>query len=199
MNMLRPATLNGVAPDKPVNAPPVAPTPAPKLGGPMPVNPRGPGLQGLPMYHKGTDYVPKTGPAVLKKGEAVLNNEDAEAMRKSKGKAMDNSNVMSSLSASLGGKKEKKPKKEIKEIRTRKSKNGGYVHEHHHTAPEHHPMEEHTSADQDAMAEHMMQNMGTPNPGEAEADAGQSGAPDAAPAAGAPAGASAGTPPPAAA
>jgi hypothetical protein len=67
----------------------------------------------------------------------------------------------------LGGEREK-PKKTVKEIRTRKAKSGGYIHEHHHEHPEHHPMEEHTSPDQDAMAEHMLQNMGSPNPGEGQ-------------------------------
>lgn len=73
----------------------------------------------------------------------------------------------------LGGHDEKpKSPKEVREIRTRKSKSGGYIHEHHHTHPEEHPMEEHTSNDQDSMAEHMLTHMGSPNPGEAEADAG---------------------------
>jgi hypothetical protein len=78
---------------------------------------------------------------------------------------------MDAVRHALGG-SDSKPPKEIREIRTRKGKSGGYIHEHHHTHPEHHPMEEHTSGDQDAMAEHMLSNMGAPNPGEAEADAG---------------------------
>ena len=80
------------------------------------------------------------------------------------------------------------PAKVIQHIRTRKSANGGHIHEHHHTHPEHHPMEEHSTQGDDGMVEHMMDNMGTPNPGEAEADAGQSGMPAAA-AGGAPSGA----------
>jgi hypothetical protein len=71
----------------------------------------------------------------------------------------------------LGGGDEK-PKKEISHIVTRKATSGGHIHEHHHTHPEHHPKEEHTTRGDDEMAEHMMANMGTPNPGEAEADAG---------------------------
>ena len=151
-------------------------TPAPKA---TPAKPTGP----MPKYHKGTDYVPKTGPAVLKKGEAVLNPKEAAEHRANKGTDMKH---MDSVASELGGKSDK-PKKEIKEVRTRKGKSGGYIHEHHHTAPEHHPMEEHTSSDQDGMMAHMMEHMGTPNPGEAEADAGQGGAP----AAGAPAAAGA--------
>jgi hypothetical protein len=136
-----------------------------------------------PKYHKGTDYVPKTGPAILKKGEAVLNNKDAENYRQ--GKSMKASDAMKGASEALGGKST--PPKEIEHIKTKKAKSGGYVHEHHHTHPEHHPMETHVTPDQDAMAEHMMQHMGTPNPGEADADAGQGGIPGAAPTTGAPA------------
>lgn len=95
-------------------------------------------------------------------------------------------NPYAGAASALGG--GDKPKKEVKEIRTRKSDNGKYIHEHHHTHPEHHKMEEHVSNNQDEMVEHMMTHMGTPNPGEADADAGQSGIPGdagAAPAAGA--------------
>lgn len=67
----------------------------------------------------------------------------------------------------LTGEKPKKHKKEVHEIRTRKAKSGGYIHEHHHTRPEEHPIEEHTTPDQDAMAAHMIEHMGEPNPGEA--------------------------------
>lgn len=68
---------------------------------------------------------------------------------------------------SMGGKKSAAPKKEIKSIEVSKSHNGGHVmiHKHHH--PDHHPDETHTTHGDDAMAEHMMANAGTPNPGEA--------------------------------
>lgn len=89
---------------------------------------------------------------------------------------MKASDAMHGAAEALGG-KSAAPKKEIEHIKTKKGKSGGYVHEHHHTHPAEHPMETHVSADQDAMMDHMMQHMGTPNPGEAEADAGQSGAP----------------------
>lgn len=59
----------------------------------------------------------------------------------------------------------KKPKKVVHEIRTRKSKNGGYIHEHHHTRPEHHPMEEHTTGDMDGMLAHMKDHMTEPSEG----------------------------------
>jgi hypothetical protein len=154
--------------------------------------PQSGGSKKAPSYKKGTDYVPETGPAKLHKGEAVLKKEDADKYRA--GAAM--AHGMGSLSDELGG-KEAKPKKEIKHIVTKKAKSGGYIHEHHHTHPEHHPMEEHVSKDQDGMVSHMLENMGEPNPGETEADGGQSGIPagaaEAAPA-GAPAAAPAPTP-----
>lgn len=93
--------------------------------------------------------------------------------------------VMDGARSAMAG-ADKEPEKEVHEIRTRKGKSGGYIHEHHHTHPSHHKPEEHVSANQDAMVQHMMQNMGTPNPGEAEADAGQSGVQDATPQAGVP-------------
>ena len=124
-----------------------------------------------PSYKKGTDYVPKTGTAKLHKGEAVLPKETADKYREAK------MTHHFDVSDELAGTKEEKPKKEIHHIKTRKAKTGGYIHTHVHTRPEHHPDEEHVSATQDDMVHHMLQNMGEPNPGEAEADAGQSGLP----------------------
>lgn len=63
-----------------------------------------------------------------------------------------------------------KPKKEIKHIVTSKSHNGGHIHIHVHHHPDHHPDETHTSHGDDAMAEHMLANAGTPNPGEATSE-----------------------------
>ena len=135
----------------------------------------------LPSYKEGTDNVPHTGPALLHKGEAVLKKEDADKLRNVKEKTMskEKESVMKEAASSLAGKHEETPKKEIKHIKTEKAKNGGYIHTHSHTHPEHHPDEQHISKDQDAMASHMLQHMGEPNPGEAGADAGQSGIPDA--------------------
>lgn len=76
------------------------------------------------------------------------------------------------VSDHMGGHDGKAPKKEIHEIRVRKGKSGGHVIEHHHTHPGHHPMEEHVTKTDDDMADHMLQNAGNPNPGEAAADAG---------------------------
>lgn len=88
----------------------------------------------------------------------------------------------------------KGPKKEVTSIHTKKGASGGYIHTHHHANPDKHPSEDHVSPNQDAMVAHMMSNLGSQNPGEADADAGQSGIPTAPPAPGATAPA-AGTPP----
>lgn len=121
----------------------------------------------LGSFKHGTNYVPKTGPYILHEGEKVTSKE----------KNMASKDVYQGAAESLGGHEPaKKPKKEIKHINVRKGHGGkGYIAEHHHTHPEHHPMEEHVLPNQDAMMDHMMQNMGQPNPGEAEADAGQGG------------------------
>lgn len=121
---------------------------------PAPKPPAGPSAA-HPNSYKHGGVVQKTGLALVHKGEEVKPIYDA---------AHD---------GMAGG--DSKPPKVLSEIRTRKGHSGGYIHEHHHKHPEHHPMEEHTSADQDAMVNHMMEHMGSPNPGEAEADAGQSG------------------------
>jgi hypothetical protein len=144
-----------------------------------------------PSYKDGTDYVPKTGDAKLHKGEAVLKKDDADKFREAKVK----NSAMSSIAEDLGGHADK-PAKVIKHVIVRKAKNkdGKHIniHTHVHTHPEAHPDEEHVTEGNDGLAEHMLEHQGEPNPGEAEAEAGQSGIPGAAPAAGAPAGAPAG-------
>lgn len=83
----------------------------------------------------------------------------------------------------LGGEhSQDKPKKEVSHVEVRKSDTkGDHIITHHHTHPEHHPKEEHTTRGDDEMVQHMMANMGTPNPGEADADAGTPDAASAAP------------------
>lgn len=122
----------------------------------------------LGSYKHGTPHVPKTGAYILHEGERVIPKDKNMAGMK---------DIMAAAADHMGGEPQEKPKKEIDHVRTRKGKSGGYIHEHHHTHPEHHPMEQHVSADQDAMVGHMIANMGQPNPGEAQADAGQSGVP----------------------
>jgi hypothetical protein len=85
--------------------------------------------------------------------------------------------VYDSLKEHMSG-HEEKPAKVLHHIRTRKA-GKGYIHEHHFTHPTHNT-EEHTSPDQDGMVDHMLTHLGNENPGEAEADAGQSGIPPAA-------------------
>jgi len=149
------------------------PTPAPPLKAPTAsvpvdrVNPRArygsrPGekridvgsmTKPLGSFEKGTDSVPKTGVYKLHEGEAVIPKE--ENMKDMKDK------MVSSLSDG-----EKKPKKEIKEMVHRKSKNGKHivVHKHHH--PEHHPDEEHVMNDMAELHQHMDNHAGEPNEGE---------------------------------
>lgn len=117
----------------------------------------------LGSYKKGTSSVPKTGNYKLHKDEAVIPAEKAK-------------NNMDAVKDIMGGAAEEKPVKEVSHIKIRKGHGGkGRIVEHHHTRPEHHPMEEHVMANQDEMMDHVMQHMGEPNPGEAEANSGQSG------------------------
>jgi len=95
----------------------------------------------LPSYKKGTDFVPKTGLAVLHKGEKVTTAKDNTMAKES---------VFSKITEG-----DQKPPKKIKSIHTRKAAGGTYIHEHHHHYPEHHKMEEHTSADDKAMLQHL--------------------------------------------
>lgn len=78
---------------------------------------------------------------------------------------------------SMSGGDHAKPAKVIDHIKSYKSaSHGKTVHETHHTHPEHHPMEKHVKSGDDEMAEHMMANLGTQNPGEAAADPSAAGA-----------------------
>lgn len=93
------------------------------------------------------------------------------------------------------GKSDEKPKKEVSHVTVRKSgTKGDHIITHHHTHPHHHPDEEKTTRGDDEMVGHMLDTMGTQNPGEATADpAAASGTP---PAAGASPAASAAAPGP---
>jgi hypothetical protein len=83
---------------------------------------------------------------------------------------MAKSDMKDAVSEALGGKKEKAPKKEVKSLHITKSANGGHIIRHEHTHPEHHPDETHTTKGDDQLAQHVMANMGQPNPGEAAPD-----------------------------
>lgn len=118
----------------------------------------------LGKFHKGTPYVPKSGQYELEKGEAVVKKEDNPMHH-----------AMSGIADIMGGDKPAKAPKVIKEIRMRKGHEGkGYIAEHHHDHHDH-PMEEHVLGNQDHMIEHMMEHMGQENPGEKEANEGNSG------------------------
>ena len=132
----------------------------------------GPKKKGMPSYKEGTPRVPETGPAMLHKDEAVLPKHEADKYRA--GKDM---NLKEAVKSELSGEHKKAPKV-IKHIVTKKDAGGkGHIHVHVHTHPEDHPDEEHISQGNDGLMDHMMQHMGEANPGEAEADAGQSGIP----------------------
>lgn len=87
---------------------------------------------------------------------------------------MATNDVYDAIKEHLSGSEEKPPKR-IKHIITRKV-HGGHLHTHVHDHPAH-PDEEHVTQGTDGMVDHLLQHNSEPNPGEAEADAGQSGIP----------------------
>ena len=110
----------------------------------------------MPTYHRGTDFVKQTGPAMLERGEKVIPKEEN----------------MDSVKDVLGGHETKKPEKKVKHIVHRRTKNGGHIFEHHFTHPEHHEKEEHAyNSDKDAVA-HFMANATDMQPQSAETGAG---------------------------
>lgn len=110
----------------------------------------------LKSYKHGTDYVPKTGPANLHQGEAVLTKEEAKDYRAAKKEnSMKNPYEMIT-------KGDKKPAKEIKHIISHKTHDGKIIHTHVHHHPEHHPNEEHVSTSMDDLHGHMDNHFGNP-------------------------------------
>jgi hypothetical protein len=152
------AVLNTVAPSMPA-----APAPTTKGTAVDKVNPKGKygtgkdekripeaadwakPLGSVPSYKDGTDFVPKTGPAILHKGEKVTPAKD-NPMK----------NVYDKITEG-----DAKPPKKLKSIHTRKAADGSYIHEHHHHFPEHHKMEEHTSPDDKSMLAHLTEHAPT--------------------------------------
>lgn len=120
----------------------------------------------LPKYHKGTDYVPKTGPAILKKGEAVLNEKDAEKYRAKKGNDMAEKSHSGSSRAShvLGGKgksKSKSSKKHPHKLTISHGKSGGHKVIHSFLPDESgvaQPDEEHILPDKASLMQHIDEN-----------------------------------------
>lgn len=114
-----------------------------------------PGPDGLPTYHKGVASVPKTGPAVLKKGEAVIPAEH---------NPMNPDNA--GLFDKVAGMPLKPPAKEIDHLKIRKAKTGGHIVEHHHTSPGMHKMEEHVAPTMKALHDHIDSHYGSPTVGQ---------------------------------
>lgn len=110
-----------------------------------------PGPDGLPVYHKGTTHVAKTGPAIVEKGEAIIPKEE---------------NPMSGMYDKVAGMPAAKPKKELDHMTLRKAKTGGHIIEHHHTEPGAHKMEEHLAPNMSALHDHIEKQYGSPNVGE---------------------------------
>lgn len=139
-----------------------------------------------PKYHKGADYVPKTGPAILKKGEAVLNEKDAEKYRAKKEKGMaEKSHGSSRASHVLGGKgksksKEKSSKKHPHKLTISHGKSGGHKVVHSFLPDENgmtQPDEEHILPDKASLMQHIDENTpDVPAPQAAPPDAGTAGA-----------------------
>ena len=98
----------------------------------------------LSVYHKGTNFVEKTGPAILERGEAVISKEKNPMAEKSP--------------YGMITKGDAKPPKEIHKIITHKTTDGKYHHQHIHHRPEHHPDEEHVSNTMKEMQDHMQSN-----------------------------------------
>lgn len=136
---------------------------------------------GIPNFEDGTDYVPKTGLALLHEGEAVVPREAAEEAR-NKGEGVSSDVVPATkspradrVSATLGGSKSKKTGKKTgkkskskkgksskskkpKSIRIRKAANGGYVAEHEFDQPENN--EVHQLQDMNDLKQHLDENFG---------------------------------------
>jgi hypothetical protein len=110
----------------------------------QPINPM------VPSFKHGTPSVPKTGLALLHKGEAVI-PKDKNPM-----KQVDK--AMSSAKDMMGD--EQKPKKAIKHIETRKTHDGKFVHTHKHHHPDIHKDEEHVSNNMAELKKHMEDHMG---------------------------------------
>jgi hypothetical protein len=141
-----------------------------------------------PAYHKGGK--------IKKDGEQVIDAQKGETVLPNKGKKRATELAMKHLDGMKDG-MEKAAKKHVKPMKSA-HKHGKVKKMHVHVnddntfgmTHEHHPNEDgsqnpdttHSAQDMDQLMDHMQDHLGTPNPGEAEANAG----PQAAPAAGAP-------------
>ena len=124
---------------------------------------------GLPKMHSG-GTVPKTGPYIMKAGEKVLTPEQHGHLKAAMGLAH-------SVLSHDPDEQDKEPKKVVKEMRIRRSSNGGHIVTHVHTHFEH-PDEEHVTGGADHLLNHVMNHMTDPNEGEEEAEAGNAQLPE---------------------
>jgi hypothetical protein len=138
-----------IAGPKPTPTAPVVDSPAPVINpkanygnrpGEMRIDTRGM-TRPLGSFKKGTDYVPKTGVYKLHEGEKVVPAKENK---------MDAKAAMQDITG-----KKSKPAKKIKEIRTRKTDDGKFVHTHLHHNPEHHQDEMHVSNDLKEAQQHI--------------------------------------------
>lgn len=104
----------------------------------------------LASFKKGTDYVPKTGVYKLHEGEKVVPAKENK---------MDAKSAMQDITG-----KKAKPAKKIKEIRTKKTDDGKFVHTHLHHSPEHHADEVHVSNNLKEAQQHLADNEGNITP-----------------------------------
>ena len=152
-------------------------------------------IEDAPKYHKGGKF--------KKDGVQVVDAEKGETILPNKGKKKVMELAMKHLDGMKEGMEHKGKKSEKHEEKSEHKKSASKKHgkvKHVHVSVnddntfsmrhEHHPMEDgspvadttHSAPDMDGLIDHMQEHLGTPNPGEAEAEAGP-----AAPAAGAPA------------
>lgn len=119
----------------------------------------------LGSFKHGTNHVPATGTYKLHEGEAVIPKEKNAMMNKDK------------MIADMSDEGKSAPKKEIKEMVHRKTKNGKHIIVHKHHSPAHHPDEEHALENMAEVHQHMEDHAGEPNEGEGAESAPQGGAP----------------------
>lgn len=111
-------------------------------------------------YHNGNAKVlgKNDVPAILEKGERVLSKDDNKKIGKMSNMDLVKSALMYKKPAMMAHEPDAeppKPEKKLKEIRIRKSKNGGHIIEHHFTHPETHQMEEHISSNMGELHGHL--------------------------------------------
>lgn len=105
--------------------------------------------------------VPADGAYKMKRGEKVLTKEQTDHLKHSFGLAQ--SHLAHDAAPQV---EHKMPRKKIKEIRVRKSHNGGYILHHVHQKPHEHPEHdtESVAANKEEMMKHMAAEQNQPEP-----------------------------------